>query len=100
MTDRQQVLVCYDIATADDIGKLRLARAAKICVAFGNRVQDSVYECFLTAGLLVRLKEKLLKIIDTDEDSIRFYRLTGERSEFLTVLGRASGRDPDAPLVF
>lgn len=98
--DRRAVLVCYDIATSDDTGRLRLARAAKTCVSFGTRVQDSVYECFLTERLLGKLRAKLLEIVDLDEDSVRFYFLSGFREHHLEILGRDLGRDPTLPLIF
>lgn len=98
--DRRPVLVCYDIGTTDDAGRLRLTRAAKVCVAFGTRVQDSVYECFLTEHLLAKLRDRLLKIIDPEEDSLRFYFLAGPRCDYLEVVGLDKGRDPDRPLIF
>ena len=69
------VLVTYDVSTQDDNGKRRLHQGAKQCEKYGQRVQNSVFECLLQPDELVMLKHRLLKIMDEDKDSIRFYNL-------------------------
>lgn len=69
------VLITYDVSTKDAAGRKRLRKVAKECVNFGQRVQNSVFECILDASQLLKLKDKLLSIMNEDEDSIRFYNI-------------------------
>lgn len=69
------VLVTYDVSTQDTKGKKRLRKVAKECVNYGQRVQNSVFECIFDASQLLLFKDKLLSIIDEKEDSLRFYYL-------------------------
>ena len=69
------VLITYDVSTKDAAGRKRLRKVAKECVNYGQRVQNSVFECILDASQLLKLKDKLLSIIDEEEDSIRFYNI-------------------------
>ena len=69
------VLITYDVSTQDGAGKKRLRKVAKECVNYGQRVQNSVFECILDASQALLLKDKLLSIIDETQDSLRFYNL-------------------------
>lgn len=69
------VLITYDVNTEDAAGKTRLRKVAKQCVNYGQRVQNSVFECILDAGQCKLLKAALLEIIDQNRDSLRFYYL-------------------------
>lgn len=69
------VLVSYDVSTKDAQGKKRLREIAKLCVRHGQRVQNSVFEINIDYGKFMKMKQSLLKIINTDEDSVRFYYL-------------------------
>lgn len=69
------VLITYDVSTQDGAGKRRLRKVAKECVNYGQRVQNSVFECILDASQALLLKDKLLSIIDESQDSLRFYNL-------------------------
>ena len=69
------VLITYDVNTEDRKGKARLRKVAKQCVNYGQRVQNSVFECILDPGQCKLLKSKLLEIIDEEKDSLRFYYL-------------------------
>ena len=69
------VLITYDVNTEDVSGKARLRKVAKQCVNHGQRVQNSVFECILDSGQCKSLKAQLLKIIDQNKDSLRFYYL-------------------------
>lgn len=69
------VLITYDVNTEDAKGKARLRKVAKQCVNHGQRVQNSVFECILDPGQCKLLKAQLLKIIDPQKDSLRFYYL-------------------------
>ncbi len=69
------VLVSYDVSTSDTSGKTRLRKIAKICVNHGQRVQNSVFEINLDYGNFLKVKDKLIKAMDEDLDSLRFYYL-------------------------
>lgn len=69
------VLVTYDVNTESQGGATRLRRVAKLCVNYGQRVQNSVFECLLDPAQFVELKNSLAKVIEDDKDSLRFYLL-------------------------
>lgn len=69
------VLITYDVSTEDAAGQKRLRQLAKQCVNYGQRVQNSVFECVLDAAKCREVQNKLLKIIDLSKDSLRFYYL-------------------------
>lgn len=69
------VLITYDVSTQDNAGKKRLRKVAKECVNYGQRVQNSVFECVLDMSQSLKLKDKLSSLIDEKEDSLRFYYL-------------------------
>lgn len=69
------VLITYDVETVSANGRKRLRQVAKQCVNYGQRVQNSVFECILDPAQLKALKFKLEDIIDKEKDSIRFYHL-------------------------
>lgn len=69
------VLVTYDVNTMDVAGKRRLRQVAKKCVAHGQRVQNSVFECMLDAAQFKKLQAELKELIDPKLDSLRFYML-------------------------
>lgn len=73
--DGMLVLITYDVSTQDSAGKKRLRKVAKECVNYGQRVQNSVFECILDASQTLILKDKLLSLIDENKDSLRFYYL-------------------------
>lgn len=69
------VLITYDVETITTEGKRRLRRVAKHCTNYGQRVQNSVFECNLDYGQYLMLKNKLIKEINEKNDSLRFYML-------------------------
>ncbi len=69
------ILITYDVATSTPKGAKRLRRVAKICLDYGQRVQNSVFECKLGPSHYVELKQRLLNEIDLETDSIRIYNL-------------------------
>ncbi len=73
------VLITYDVNTETAEGRKRLRQVAKACEDYGQRVQNSVFECILDAGLFLKVKERLVRIIDTEKDSLRFYTLGNDR---------------------
>lgn len=81
------LLVCYDVKTETEAGRRRLRRVAKICVAHGQRVQNSVFEVSVTDVQLLQMREKLLGVMDVTEDSVRIYRLRRPREKFVEAHG-------------
>ena len=69
------VLISYDVSTIDAAGKSRLRKVAKECQNHGQRVQNSVFEADLDYSTFLKLKERLVKMIDKEKDSLRFYYL-------------------------
>lgn len=69
------VLVSYDVSTVAEGGKGRLRRTAKACLNYGQRVQNSVFECNVDPAQWAKLKDRLTTIIDPKHDSLRFYYL-------------------------
>ena len=69
------VLITYDVETMTPSGKKRLRQVAKQCVNFGQRVQNSVFECLVDPAQFAELKHRLESIIDLEKDSLRFYML-------------------------
>ncbi|MEW6422779.1 MAG: CRISPR-associated endonuclease Cas2 [Deinococcota bacterium] len=93
------LLICYDVATQTEAGRKRLRRVAKVCVAHGQRVQNSVFEVSVTEVQLLTLRQKLLNILDPTEDSIRLYRLRQPRDKFVEAYGLDHYRDLRDPLI-
>ena len=69
------VLVSYDVATTKQSGKKRLRKVAKCCLNYGQRVQNSVFECSVEPAQWEKLRDQLCGIIEPEEDSLRFYFL-------------------------
>lgn len=72
------VLIAYDVSTIDKAGSRRLRRVARACQDYGQRVQNSVFECRVGKKQWIILRERLLQEINTGEDSLRFYFLDGD----------------------
>jgi len=94
-----EVLITYDVATDSLEGRRRLRHVAKVCEAFGQRVQKSVFECVLNAVELEQVLHRLRKEIDVEHDSLRIYRLREPRDQYLQVIGRKPEFDIRDPLV-
>lgn len=81
------LLVTYDIDTTDKPGERRLTEVAKTCEEYGQRVQDSVFECRLSETILAALLATLESIIEPARDSVHVYRLSDTFDQARTVLG-------------
>ena len=89
----------YDVNTEGKAGQRRLRRVARICVNHGQRVQFSVFECLVDAAEWVKLKAKLLREIDDEHDSLRFYYLGNNWQNRVEHVGAKPSYDPEGPLV-
>ena len=83
----------------DELGPRRLRRVARICKDYGQRVQNSVFECVITEAQYVQLKAQLSQIIDETSDTIRMYNLGRNGFIKAEVLGKITSYNPEAPLV-
>ena len=83
------VLVTYDVNTETAAGRKRLRKVAKWCVDYGQRVQNSVFECLLDAAQYAVFKAQLIQLIDPETDSLRFYRLGNHYHTKVEHVGRS-----------
>lgn len=84
------ILITYDINVTTNNGKSRLRKVAKICVDYGQRVQNSVFECKVTEAELLKLKKQLNDVINEETDSLRFYRLGDNYDKKVQHIGAKS----------
>ena len=93
------VLITYDVKTEDAAGRKRLRQIAKQCVNYGQRVQNSVFECMLDPAQCKLLQAKLLSIMDPDKDSLRFYYLGSRYEKKIEHFGCKQTYLPEEPLI-
>ena len=94
-----QLLITYDVATSTEGGERRLRRVAKVCLDYGQRVQNSVFECEINPAQLVELKARLFEIVDLDHDSLRFYNLGADWNRRVEHFGAKPSFDPKGTLI-
>lgn len=87
------VLISYDVSTVKPEGRRRLRHMAKQCENFGVRVQNSVFECDVDPAQWAELKHRLEQIVDTEEDSLRFYYLGSKWRQKVEHIGANKGVD-------
>ena len=93
------VLITYDVSTIDSAGRKRLSQVSKKCKDYGQRVQNSVFECIVDATQLRRLKLELEALIDPDTDSLRFYTLGDNYRNKVDHIGAKPSYDMESPLI-
>ena len=93
------VLITYDVNTEDSAGKKRLRQIAKQCVNYGQRVQNSVFECLLDPAQNKILQAKLMDIMDPKKDSLRFYYLGNKYENRIEHFGCKQSYDPEGTLM-
>jgi CRISPR-associated protein Cas2 len=93
------VLITYDINTETPESRKRLRHIAKICVNHGQRVQNSVFECLVDPAQWAVLKDKLTRVINKKEDSLRFYFLGHNWKRRVEHVGAKPTYDPEGPLI-
>jgi len=93
------ILITYDVSTETIVGRKRLRGLAKICESRGQRVQNSVFECLLDLAQWTSLRQRLIDIIDQNEDSLRFYFLGKNWKEKVEHVGAKKTYDPEGPLI-
>ena len=93
------VLVTYDVNTERPESRRRLRRVAKVCQGYGQRVQNSVFECLVDQAQFVTMRHKLETEIDPAEDSLRFYFLGNQWKRRVEHVGAKATYDPEGPLI-
>lgn len=93
------VLVAYDVNTVSPSGQKRLRHVAKLCENYGQRVQNSVFECLVDPSQWTQLRNGLIKIIEKDKDSLRFYFLGANWKRRVEHVGAKPGYDPEGTLI-
>ncbi|WP_019912983.1 CRISPR-associated endonuclease Cas2 [Paenibacillus sp. HW567] len=93
------VLITYDVSTLSSEGQSRLRKVSKTCQNYGQRVQNSVFECVVDAAQFAELKIKLKAIIDPNEDSLRFYQLGNNHKNKVEHVGIKESIDLEGPLI-
>ena len=93
------VLITYDVNVTTDAGKRRLRRVSKQCVNYGQRVQNSVFECLVDPTQFAELKHRLETIIDVNTDSLRYYFLGSNWKNRVEHVGAKAAYDPEGVLL-
>lgn len=89
------VLITYDVETTTTKGRKRLRRVSKQCVNYGQRVQNSVFECVVDPAQLAVLKHTLKSIIDPEKDSLRFYYMGNNWQRRVDHIGTKPSVNPE-----
>ena len=93
------VLITYDVNTETKAGRTRLRKVAKQCVDYGQRVQNSVFECSLDNAKLIEVQHLLEGLIDKNVDSLRFYILGNKYKNKVIHIGAKPSFDVNDPLI-
>ncbi len=93
------ILITYDVNTQTTQGIKRLSKVAKICKNYGQRVQNSVFECLVDATQFVMLKKQLSDVIDQEKDSVRYYTLGEQYKNKVEHVGKENGIDMSGTLI-
>lgn len=93
------ILITYDVNTETADGRKRLRKVAKECVNYGQRVQNSVFECVMDSAKFREVKNRLENLIDKDKDSLRFYNLGDSYKCKIEHIGNKSGYDVEGVLI-
>jgi CRISPR-associated protein Cas2 len=93
------VLISYDVNTTDSAGRRRLHKVAKECQNHAQRVQNSVFEANLDYSTFMKLKDRLVKLIDEEKDSLRFYYLGNNWKKRIEHVGAKATYDSEGVII-
>lgn len=93
------ILITYDVDTASKTGQKRLRQVAKVCKDYGQRVQNSVFECEVSEAQFVTLKSRIATIMDMQVDSVRFYFLSSKSHGRVMALGKVTSYDVSEAII-
>jgi len=93
------ILITYDVNTETPVGRKRLRQVSKACQNYGQRVQNSVFECEVDAGQLLKVKDRLVRLINEETDSLRFYNIGNNSRNKVEHFGAKPSFDVNDPLI-
>ena len=93
------VLVTYDVSTKDAAGRRRLRLVAKVCDDYGQRVQNSVFECLVDPTEFAQFRDRLEDRIDPEQDSLRYYFLGTNWKRRVEHVGQKETYDPEGTMM-
>ena len=93
------VLISYDVSTTDPAGKTRLRKVAKECQNHAQRVQNSVFEANLDYSSFLELKDRLIRLIDSEKDSLQFYYLGNDWKKKVEHIGAKQTYDSEGVII-
>ena len=93
------ILITDDVNTETEAGRKRLRKVSKQCKNYGQRVQNSVFECLINGAQLRMLKHSLEEIIDPEVDSLRFYNLGDKWRNRVEHIGAKPSIDIEGTLI-
>jgi len=93
------VLITYDVNTQTSKGCKRLRQVSKACQSYGQRVQNSVFECEVDEGQLLKIKDCLIRLIDSETDSLRFYNLGNKGQNKVDHIGAKPSFNVSEPII-
>lgn len=99
MVNVMMVLISYDVSTTSSAGRTRLRKVAKECQNHAQRVQNSVFEADLDYSAFLRLKDRLIKLIDLEQDSLRFYYLGNNWEKRIEHVGAKKTYNPEGVII-
>lgn len=92
-------LISYDVCTTNSAGRTRLHKVAKECQNHAQRVQNSVFEADLDYSSFLKLKDRLISLIDEEQDSLRFYYLGNNWKKRVEHIGAKKTYDPEGTII-
>ena len=93
------VVIAYDVNTETPAGKKRLRNVSKICQNYGQRVQNSLFECNIDYGTFLKVRAQLEKIIDKEKDSLRYYNLGNKWECKIEHVGAKEGYNSEGVII-
>jgi CRISPR-associated protein Cas2 len=92
--DTDLYIISYDIPN-----DRRRTKVAKLLLGFGQRVQYSVFECYLDKKQILLLRTRLLNLAKEEEDNVRIYDLCDGCERRVESIGREGPREEDVFIV-
>jgi CRISPR-associated protein Cas2 len=93
------VLITYDVSTLTSAGVKRLSKIAKICTNYGQRVQNSVFECIVDTVQFAMIKKQIADVMDCQTDSVRYYVLGDNYKKKIEHYGLQKSFDVEGTLI-
>jgi CRISPR-associated protein Cas2 len=85
-------VIAYDVTDDRRRGKVH-----KLLCGYGVWTQFSLFECYLTPKQYLLLRERVERLLEPAEDSVRFYALCAACRKQVEIIG---GQRPEEPLLF